>query len=127
MKGELEESVNKLLQSLHVDKGEISDGYHTFNELYEHRIALFIALCHVYSNDGYQSPNKRMVWKSKVHSDGSLMDGWFIAGIGVFQGEQITYHLPMDKWDSLHVRELEKAPLWDGHIPSEVVKRLEYL
>lgn len=25
--------------------GEVSDGYHTFDELYEHRVALFIALC----------------------------------------------------------------------------------
>lgn len=124
MKGELENSVNKLLQSMHVDKGEISDGYHTFNELYEHRIALFIALCHIYSNDGYQPANKRMVWKSKVHSDGSSMDGWFIAGIGVFEGEQISYHLSMDKWDILHAKELEKAPSWDGHTSKDVVKRL---
>lgn len=28
-----------------VDTNQISDGYHTFGELYEHRIALFRALC----------------------------------------------------------------------------------
>lgn len=29
------------------DAGEVSDGYHTFNELYDHRIKLFITLCRV--------------------------------------------------------------------------------
>ena len=27
-----------------IKNGDISDGYHTFDELYEHRIALFITL-----------------------------------------------------------------------------------
>lgn len=77
------------------DKGNVSDGYHTFNELYDHRAALFIALAaHVAANEdtGY-------VWRSKLHSDGSAYNGWFVMGIGVKPGEQITYHLPMSRWD----------------------------
>jgi len=38
------------------DKGEISDGYHTFNELYRHRAVLFSVVCHCY---------KFFAWKSK--------------------------------------------------------------
>lgn len=28
-----------------IEGGDISDGYHTFDELYEHRCLLFIRLC----------------------------------------------------------------------------------
>lgn len=31
------------------DRNTISDGYHSFEELYEHRFALFIALAHTLS------------------------------------------------------------------------------
>lgn len=29
-------------------KGQISDGYHTFNELYQHRMTLFSIICNTY-------------------------------------------------------------------------------
>lgn len=44
------------------DPGEISDGYHTFNELYQHRCALFLAL--MASNPSISK-----------HHDGSEWDG----------------------------------------------------
>lgn len=97
------------------DKGEISDGYHTFNELYEHRFFLFRALCHM---DFLKS------WKSKIQSDGNMYPGWFIAGIGVEHGKQITYHLPLRLWNEFKIRELEIAPEFDGHSSSDVVSRL---
>ena len=53
-----------------VDPGKISDGYHTFEELYAHRIMLFICL---------MKSNKDISWKSRVHGDGTSLDGWFIA------------------------------------------------
>lgn len=120
----MENMINAEIRKPGIDTNLISDGYHTFGELYEHRIALFIALCHVIADDSYQPANKRSPWKSRLHSDGTQMDGWFIAGIGVFQGEQITYHLPDRYWDMLQVREFEKAPQWDGHRPADVVERL---
>lgn len=106
------------------DTNQVSDGYHTFGELYEHRIALFIALCHVLAKENYQPANKRLPWKSLFHHDGTHMVGWFIAGIGVFEGEQVSYHLPESMWPALRVREFERAPVWDGHTPGDVVKRL---
>lgn len=30
------------------DEMEVSDGYHTFDELYDHRITLYIALCRTF-------------------------------------------------------------------------------
>jgi hypothetical protein len=103
---------------------DISDGYHTFGELYEHRITLFITLCEqrVY----YTSWED--VWRSKLHSDGTSFDGWFVLGIGKEKGEQITYHLPISKWDETDFAEtLEKAHEFDGHTSEDVLGRLKKL
>lgn len=112
------EYINALIAKSGVDTNQISDGYHTFGELYEHRIALFIALCHVI-------PLYPMtVWKSFYHSDGTFYSGWFIAGIGIEKGSQISYHLPMKYWDKLQVPAFDKAPEWDGHTSQDVIERL---
>ncbi len=119
--------INALIQtSPPANTDDISDGYHTFGELYAHRFALFAALCHCIQDEDYQPANKRGVWKSRLHHDGTVPfgGGWFIAGIGIFVNEQISYHWPLKLWDQLHVPELEKAPLWDGHTPEDVIKRL---
>lgn len=95
--------------------GEISDGYHTFNELYEHRHALFLNLM-----------QGRNSWVSKLHDDGSSMDGWFVAGIHLDSG-MVTYHLPERLWDkacAVCKDVLDKAPFWDGHTSKDVVDRL---
>lgn len=91
--------------------GNTSDGYHTFNELYEHRHALFALLAD---------------WKSRLHSDGTMFDGWFIAGKDTPYG-QITYHIPDRLWELYAVAELDKAPQWDGHTSSDVIERLHAL
>lgn len=115
---------------------EVSDGYHTFDELYDHRITLFIILCKTFlRNQEYQSyiggvagVFKSLVWRSKLHSDGSVFDGWFVLGIGKEKGKQITYHLPNDRWDETSFAEtLEKAPEWDGHTSQDVITRLKAL
>lgn len=96
-----------------LNTGEISDGYHTFNELYDHRIALFSLIC---------LHNLHCAWKSRLHPDGTKFDGWFIAGI---QWEKpITYHIPNDMWDHFVIREVPLAPVWDGHNAADVVERL---
>lgn len=92
--------------------GETSDGYHTFNELYEHRHALFSALAFFTKS-----------WKSKLHSDGTMFDGWFIAGIETPKG-QATYHLPMRLFDSLQAAEIDKAPEFDGHTANDTIDRI---
>lgn len=117
------EDINQAIRGRN-DTNQVSDGYHTFGELYEHRVALFITLCHVIADKDYQPANKRTPWKSRLHHDGTYLPGWFIAGLGVFEGEQISYHLPDSMWAALHVRQFEKAPVWDGHTPGDVVKRL---
>lgn len=100
------------------------DGYHTFDELYDHRIALYIALCRVLKSDA----DHNGIWRSKLHSDGSAFDGWFILGIGKANDKQITYHLPLSRWGETEFAEtLEFAPTWDGHTSADVLSRLKTL
>jgi hypothetical protein len=109
-----------------LNTNDISDGYHTFGELYEHRISLYIKLCEWATWLG-DSRTER-VWRSKLHHDGSSFDGWFILGISELSGKQISYHLPISKWDECNFADtLDKAPEWDGHTSNDVLERLKQL
>ena len=120
-----ERFINWLIKFLKVDTNQINDGYHSFGNLYEHRIELFIALCREYGDNLY---NERTVWKSKKHSDGSSIEGWFILGIGTKKGNQITYHIPLSYWEKLYdITTLSQAPKFDGHNSRDVIKRLKKL
>ena len=107
----------------------VFDGYHTMDELYDHRIQLFIALCkYVIYNDVKLRGMNYSVWRSKLHADGSEYEGWFILGIGKEKGKMITYHLPISKWGEIELAEtLDCAPEWDGHTSNDVLERLKYL
>lgn len=94
-------------------RGEVSDKYHTFNELYECRHILFAALIKQVSE---------VSWKSKLHHDGTMFDNYFIAGIETAEG-QYTFHIPMEHFDMFKCLELENAPEWDGHTTGDI-KRL---
>ena len=99
-------------------KGDISDGYHTFNELYDHRAALTAAL--------FKSLPSDMVYKSKKHHDGTMYDGMFIVGANLPDIGAISYHYDLDPWwDVFNIREVENAPEWDGHTPNDVIERLK--
>ena len=64
--------------------------------------------------------------RSKVHY--SPTDGWFIMGIGKEKGNQISYHLPLSRWDETDFAEtLDQAPEWDGHTSQDVLERLKTL
>lgn len=84
------------------DIGELSDGYHTFNSLYEQRMYLTVALM--------KNIPGCYCWKSKCHSDGEPCFGgdWFIVGFDTPDG-QFTYHYEMKYWDLFDCKELPKA------------------
>lgn len=102
--------------SMDINFGEISDGYHTFNELYHHRAILFSVICNM---------NKDKAWKSKLHDDGTMYDDMFIVGIETPKG-QATYHYDVDPyWDLFDVKELEFSPPFDGHTSDETIERIK--
>jgi len=97
--------------------GETSDGFHTFNELYEHRHALWCALA--------ANLPSGLVWKSRQHDNPEtpMYEGYFIAGADLPGAGQVTYHLPERLWSVCPGRELERAPEYDGHTPAMTVER----
>lgn len=107
--------------SIIANLGNISDGYHTFEELYEYRM-LYNALSF---NLLYEKGIK--VEKSLRHSDGELCfgGGWFIVvaelpGIG-----QISNHYEVKDWDLFKVSDVEIPSIaYDGHSPKNVTERL---
>lgn len=117
--------MKKPILKIESDEVEVSDGYHTFSELYEHRIVLFIALCQKISK------SYTTVWRSKRHSDGELCFGTgtqFVLGIERQQSMQITYHIPIEKWEATNFADtLDKAPEWDGHTSDDVLERIKKL
>ena len=98
------------------DNFEVSDEYHTMHELYEHRMALNIALFHAWKRH-YEC------MKSKLHNDGTMFDGYFIV-MAVTEIGQISYHYKLKYWDKFDLTEVDKTPPWDGHSPKEVLERL---
>ena len=103
------------------DMGEVSDGYHTFNELYEYRLLYNASMFNELAKQ-----NLYDVHKSKRHSDGEVPFGdsnWFIVMAELPTG-QISNHYEMKDWDLFQIPEKEKANIWDGHTPKDVAERL---
>lgn len=96
--------------------GELSDGFHTFNGLYEQRMILFAALVKAY---------KDKAWKSYRHEDGEYCfgGGWFIVGIDTPEGSY-TYHYENKYWDMFDCVDLPRAKHWDGHTEADAETRL---
>lgn len=112
---DLQEAQLIINNKLNLARGLISDGSHTFNELYHHRMVLFAVILKNHLDKA---------WKSKKHSDGSMYENYFIVGIDTPNG-QYSYHYHMDNWKYFaDVKELEFAPEWDGHQPDDVVRLL---
>jgi hypothetical protein len=104
------------------DMGEVSDGYHTFNELYDFRKMYNAAAFNAWAKEGLYD-----VHKSIRHSDGTLCfgGGWFIV-MAVLPGGQISNHYKMEDWDLFQCEEVEIVKKsYDGHTAKDVLKRLE--
>ncbi len=123
-----ERMMEYILEDAPVDENT-SDGYHTFKELYDHRITLYILLCKQIAQQPYCDDAKWGIWRSKRHSDGELCFGTgtqFVLGIGQEKGMQITYHIPVERWGETEFAEtLEQAPEYDGHTSDNVIERLK--
>lgn len=100
------------------DMGEVSDGYHTFNELYYYRM--------LYNAAFFNLLPKKWVHKSKRHHTGEecFGGGWFVVMANLPTG-QISNHYELKDWDLFQVPEKEFADEWDGHTPQEAAERLK--
>ena len=108
---------------------EVSDGYHTMHELYQHRMALNIALfnlwyeMHKYLVETDMIYDNPQVMKSKLHNDGTMFDGYFIV-MAITPHGQISYHYDLKYWDKFKIPEVERTPPYDGHNSQDVLERL---
>ena len=100
--------------------GETSDGYHTFNELYEFRKVYNAVLF-----NEWVKQDKYDVHKSKKHNDGEecFGGGWFIVMAALPTG-QISNHYELKDWDLFNCEIKDRADKWDGHTDKDVLNRL---
>lgn len=98
--------------------GDVSDGYHTFNNLYYQRAVLFASIV---------NQNADLSWKSLRHEDGKYCfdsnGEWFIVGIDTPEGPY-TYHYEYKYWDLFKCKVLKNAKHWDGHDENDVTRLL---
>lgn len=112
--------INKLITELsEEERNNVSDWYHTFCELYEHRCVLYIALVNLSNYVTSISPFK----KSKTHADWTSRDGYFIVQWYI-KYQQISYHLPMKYRDNVRCETVVIADKRDWHNSQDVLDRL---
>lgn len=119
------ESIQGLIDKTPTNKkGDYSDGYHTFNELYEFRKMYNAALFNEWTKQ-----NLYDVHKSKKHFDGEecFGGGWFIV-VAILPTGQISNHYELKDWDLFKCKETKKAKFeYDGHTGEDVLNRLKML
>ena len=98
-----------------------SDGYHTFDELHEHRTTLFAALTMFL-------PQAWTCYRTMKHEDGTMFGGMFLAAAIGPEGQTISYHCDVTYWDLFAHCEIRQFALpWDGHTPVDVLEHLRDL
>lgn len=98
------------------DVGDVSDGYHTFSQLYHQRAVLFATIVNA---------NKDISWKTRKHEDGEYCfgGGWFLVTIDTPNGAY-GYHYEDKYWNMFKCKEIPMAKHWDGYTEENVDRLL---
>lgn len=120
------DSINNIIENIKHSKGfstkNISNGFHTFGELYEFRKMYNVLLFNEFAEN-----KKYDVHKSWKHSDGEWCFGvekkWFIV-VAELPAGQISNHYKAEDWDLFKIPEKEKANTFDGHNSQDVLQRM---
>jgi hypothetical protein len=119
-----EDEVNYIIKENKLETNKISDGYHTFGELYECRKLLNAALFNEWELRGLYN-----VHKSLRHHDGQLCfgGGWFIVVAELPDG-QMSFHYEEKDWSLFEIAVADKMRVpFDGHTTRDVLDRLKSL
>ena len=115
------DDINKMILdsklSGEISTKDISDGHHTFGELYKHRIILFCTLCNLLPGISFKSK------KHFAEENDPIFDDSFIAGINTPLGVA-TYHIKLEYWDLFNIPEVDRAPKYDNYNGDEVITRV---
>ena len=98
--------------------GIISDGYHSFDELYYQRMMLTktVALAAINKFD------EDTVYRSRLHSDGTMYKDFFIVVFNTPEGN-FSYHYHMMYWGVFDfLKEVPNAEEFDGHTWKDVTR-----
>ena len=108
-----------LLKEMDVIKTtDISDGNHTFRQLYKQKRELFKLICHNYVD---------LAWKSKYDAGGNIIsEDTFIAGLNTPLGP-VGYVLNDERFEQFNIESLSKAPINKKEIYYNVTKKLSSL
>jgi hypothetical protein len=108
------EKTNKIIHDLKekgiIDDDLISDGHHTFKQLYDHRTILFAIICNEHPDISF---------KTMLHEDGTMFDDMFLALIQTPAGNY-SYHCDLSFWDKFKIPERERSIPFDGHTPDDI-------
>lgn len=121
-----------------------NDGFHDLDEIYLHRCELFINYLNLIDKIKtkldltVEQDRQLFIWKQLCYNEDKTFNGWFILGIGLDKGQQISYHLPEKDMDKcLFATDLDSFKLvgvyhlyryeFDGHTSKDVLDRLENL
>ena len=112
---ELENSLILEYKRMGADVSMLSDGYHSFGELYDFRMIYNACLFNEWAKGFYDQNGvidtrlpKHNVHKSKRHFDGELCfsGGWFIV-VAILPTGQISNHYEEKYWDLFNIPETE--------------------
>lgn len=101
---------------------DISDGYHTFDELYEHRCILYLAFVKSWADS---TPNSRLdTYLCPEH-----YEGWDCLTIRL-RGKLISYHIKSElnhlyTFPYTLLSKNQQEAMYDGHSSEDVLARLE--
>lgn len=123
-----EDFINEYIQlakkdaNIEFNENSISDGWHTFDELYEFRKLYNAALFNEWAKNGLYN-----VHKSVRHYDGEYCfndSQWFIV-VAILPSGQISNHYKRDDWNLFNIPAKDRALFpWDGHTAKDVAERL---
>lgn len=99
---------------------DLSDTYHTFGDLYDHRMAFNVALVNAIQ---LLNRDDLYAYKTLKHHDDTMFEGMFIVVIESRHG-QISYHYNLEHWNKFEVSAIDKANEYDGHTPADTIERL---
>ena len=112
-----------------ITKDGVSDGYHTFDELYEYRLAYNAAFINALVVLKTLLPRKYKdikIAKSKKHNNGEPCygGGWFIVVVDTPWG-QFSNHYTLEHWDKFECPIINKSWKFDGHKMNDIIDRLD--
>jgi hypothetical protein len=115
--------------SIDRETGAVSDGFHTFEELYRYRLLYNAALFNEWAHRSREAGSGwgLTVHKSWRHHDGEVPfgdKGWFIV-VATLPTGQISNHYEAKHWDLFQIPVRDRADEWDGHTPEQAADRLE--